>query len=202
MKKTKQVTEATKSHSSSNNESDSAALGAGIDNQSGRRLLRNFIIRPGVQIRYLVYILSVGLVFMLVMFSFMLMTLTRMFSQAAQIANIEYDIQLAIQNAIISAWIVFALSCIAFAGLSAVIGILLTHRVFGPIVPIRRHLAALKKGNYKQVTQLRQHDELKEVADDLNQVSELLEKRYGSLVQLQGTDVATPEDEPTDKKAQ
>ncbi len=192
MKKKSQASNDSKSQALSAAAPGSADSAHDADNTPSRRRLRNFMIRPGVQIRHLVYVLSVGLVFMLVMFSFMLMTLTSMFNQAAQIANIEYDIQLAIQNAIISAWIVFTLSCLAFAVLSAAIGILLTHRVFGPIVPIRRHLAALKEGNYKVVTQLRQQDELKDVADDLNQVSAMLEKRYGSLVTLQipGSDPA------------
>ncbi len=74
---------------------------------------------------------------------------------------------------------------IAFSFLSLLIWLLFSNRIFGPIVPIRRQIERLTKGDYEFRIQLRRHDELKEVADDLNRLAEVLKNSRGqSLVQV------------------
>lgn len=56
--------------------------------------------------------------------------------------------------------------------------ILLTHRFFGPLVAISRHLDELKAGNFTSRIRLREKDELKSLCQQLNDLTEVLQKNY------------------------
>ncbi len=53
--------------------------------------------------------------------------------------------------------------------------ILLTHRFYGPMVPILRHLEEMKKGNYTSRIRLRKKDELHDLSEKLNDLTAHLE---------------------------
>jgi nitrate/nitrite-specific signal transduction histidine kinase len=53
-----------------------------------------------------------------------------------------------------------------------------THRLLGPTLPIRRHIKALRDGLYSHRVKLRKHDGLQDVADELNALASVLEKRH------------------------
>jgi signal transduction histidine kinase len=52
-----------------------------------------------------------------------------------------------------------------------------THRMIGPVLPIMRHVNALKDGFYSHRVKLRRYDSFQELADELNTLAETLEKR-------------------------
>jgi methyl-accepting chemotaxis protein len=52
-----------------------------------------------------------------------------------------------------------------------------SHRIFGPIVAIRRHVQAVIDGNFDSRIHLRKFDEFKDLAADLNRLTEKLELR-------------------------
>ena len=54
---------------------------------------------------------------------------------------------------------------------------LYTHRIIGPTIPIMRHIRALKVGRYSHRVNLRQQDEFKALAFELNELAETLEQR-------------------------
>lgn len=51
-------------------------------------------------------------------------------------------------------------------------------RIFGPMVPFRKHIRELCEGNYSSRIRLRKRDEFKELAEELNRLAETLEKKY------------------------
>ena len=70
-----------------------------------------------------------------------------------------------------------ALLLVVYAALVVAVTIIFTHRLIGPTLPIRRHIRALQDGLYSHRVKLRTHDGLQELADDLNDLAEALEKR-------------------------
>jgi methyl-accepting chemotaxis protein len=60
--------------------------------------------------------------------------------------------------------------------LTLILWLVYSHRIFGPMVPIRRQVEALKSGNFDFKINLRKNDEFKELADELNQLAEHLKK--------------------------
>jgi signal transduction histidine kinase len=53
-----------------------------------------------------------------------------------------------------------------------------SHRIFGPLVPISRHIAELRKGNYSSRVMLRKKDEMLDLKDILNQLAADLQARH------------------------
>lgn len=58
-------------------------------------------------------------------------------------------------------------------------GIVLSHKLFGPLISIKRHIAALREGQYSARLQIRRDDDLGEMRDALNDLAEALENRHG-----------------------
>jgi methyl-accepting chemotaxis protein len=50
------------------------------------------------------------------------------------------------------------------------------HRMIGPVLPLRRQIEALKNGDYGARVRLRKRDAFKEIAEDLNQLAQVLEE--------------------------
>ncbi len=58
-----------------------------------------------------------------------------------------------------------------------VIGILLSHRIAGPISRIERVMEEIGNGNFKMRLAIRRSDELQDMADALNKMTELLDQK-------------------------
>ena len=58
--------------------------------------------------------------------------------------------------------------------------LLYSHRIFGPTIPIRRHIEKLIEGDYTSRVQLRSSDELKDIGSELNRLAEVLASRSKS----------------------
>jgi hypothetical protein len=67
----------------------------------------------------------------------------------------------------LSGFAVFSVLCIA-------LWLLYSHRIFGAAVPIRKQVENLCQGNFGEKIILRQSDELKEIADGVNRLTEIL----------------------------
>jgi HAMP domain-containing protein len=63
------------------------------------------------------------------------------------------------------------------AFLCALFWLMYSHRIYGPTVALRRHIDNLKQGNYQARIRLRKHDELKNIAADLNSLAKILEEK-------------------------
>src|SRR5665213_3127681 len=55
--------------------------------------------------------------------------------------------------------------------------VIFSHRIFGPIVPLRRHVQNLARGEYRSRIKPRPRDEFKELFEDLNHLAEVLESK-------------------------
>ncbi len=58
-------------------------------------------------------------------------------------------------------------------------GVMLSHRIFGPQIPISALVSKLKDGDYSARAHLRKDDEFKELVAELNGLAETLQSKYG-----------------------
>lgn len=61
--------------------------------------------------------------------------------------------------------------------LAVISAILVSHKIAGPLVRIKRALRQLASGDYNFVVKLREHDQLKDVAEEINKLAETLKKK-------------------------
>ena len=68
------------------------------------------------------------------------------------------------------------LTFFSYIVMTIAVSVLYTHKLVGPTVAFRRHLSSLCEGRYNARTHLRKGDAFTEVADELNRLSEIMEK--------------------------
>ena len=141
------------------------------------RKARNILIKPGFQLKLPLYIL-------LLTFSFVCLTLLlgNLYLEQAYVTMIENTTQSEYLQQIITEQIgafkvISLLILFVYAVLVVAITSIYTHRLLGPMVPITRHLKALKEGFYAHRLHLRKKDALHELAGQLNDLAEVLETR-------------------------
>lgn len=66
---------------------------------------------------------------------------------------------------------------LAYALLIIVLSVVYAHRMIGPTVAFRRHIEAMKNGDYSSRVHLRKRDAFKDMRDDLNELAALLERQ-------------------------
>jgi signal transduction histidine kinase len=136
----------------------------------GRRKLKNLLIFPESQVRY-------GLVFLtLATFVHVSMTIIVLKIYSAWSTS-EGELQgnVPVWILVVTLFVLyFAIQSFAFA-----LGLFMSHKVFGPLVPIRKLVEDLKNGNPGELVHLRKTDEpiLLDLAHDLNQLAEKLADR-------------------------
>ena len=147
---------------------------------TSKRQLRNLLVEPTTQIKFAIYslLLSLSLVVVLGLvaynriaeFTEVLLELTGAREEVLELMA-EYYVDLGI-----SVLIVF----LVFLAITMSIYIRISHRLLGPAVAFKHHIKALSEGQYEHRTFLRQKDAFKEIADELNRLSETLEKKHPS----------------------
>lgn len=61
--------------------------------------------------------------------------------------------------------------------LTLILWIIYSHRLLGPVIPIRRHIESLCEGNYATRITLRKGDEFQDIAEDLNRLATILQNK-------------------------
>jgi methyl-accepting chemotaxis protein len=149
---------------------------------SGRnqRDLNNILVKPRQQLRYAFVFFGGGLGIITIYIVFFLYYLASTIEELSIAYAVSPEVTASLGRAIFIA----SVATIIFSAVLAIVmflaGIALSHRIFGPIVPIKRTLEAIRDGNYSARGSLRKRDEFQDVMDLINDVAANLEKRHGS----------------------
>ncbi len=146
--------------------------------QQDHRSLKNFFIKPREQLRYATILFSGAATLLSV---YVIMVLTSMVTSLGSLAQ-QYDLPPELLSALTksigsAAVFIGVFGLIISLGMLA-IGVTLSHRIFGPMIPIQRLVSDLKNGDYTARGSLRKNDEFKDLMNDLNELAETLQKRH------------------------
>lgn len=144
---------------------------------SDDRKISNYFIAPERQLKIALFAVGIGLLFFFGFFGFQIWMFSALIASLAPLIPESSNVEPMIADSIHWTWIVFFVGAITFTIVMATITIVISHRVYGPVYAIRKHLAAIARGEFSHRTHLRKHDEFKDVAQDLNQLSEVLEAK-------------------------
>jgi hypothetical protein len=157
------------------NQFQSISRALGLDE---RRKLKNYMLKPGFQLRLPLFILLFSFAFLLVAvmignlyFEQTFVTMMQTTSQSEYLHTIVAEQTREFRN---MALLMLAL----YSVLVIVVTSIYTHRMIGPVLPITRHVKALQEGLYSHRVKLRRHDALQELVEELNELAAVLEKRY------------------------
>ena len=140
------------------------------------RKARNFLLRPSLQMKLPLYTLilsfTFGLLALLLFYVYFEQLYTMMLENTTQGSYLRAAVSLQTNNFIEAV----SMLLIGYILLMVAVTTIYTHRIIGPTVALKRHIKALKDGLYSHRVHLRKHDELKDMAADLNELAEILEQ--------------------------
>ena len=145
-----------------------------------RRKASNLLLKPSLQMKLPLYTLilsfTFGLVALLLFYVYFEQLYAMMLENTTQESYLRAAVSLQTSNFIEAASMLLA----GYILLMVAVTTIYTHRIIGPTVALKRHIKALKDGLYSHRVQLRKHDELKDMAADLNELAEILEQYRNS----------------------
>jgi HAMP domain-containing protein len=164
-----------------------AAMGSAAEGNgavgSGRgsakmRSYKNIFINPRQQFKYAFVFFGGGLFLMAGFLCLFLYTFNQNLNFLAQAYGIDPGVMVSLHHSLSTTAIATIAFSLALSGLMLGAGVIMSHRVFGPMVPIRRLIGELQAGNYSARGKLRKPDEFQDVMNDLNQLAQTLEQRH------------------------
>ena len=141
-----------------------------------RRKARNILLRPTLQMKLPLYTLllsfTFGLLALLLFYIYFEQLYVMMLENTTQGSYLRTAVSMQTSNFLEAA----SMLLIGYILLIVAVTTIYTHRIIGPTVALKRHIRALKDGLYTHRVHLRKHDELKDMAADLNELAEILEQ--------------------------
>lgn len=155
------------------------ADGPSLESEQGskpKRRIRNFLLQPLLQVKLGLYAIFLSLSFALIVGFLVYSNFANFVDAVVQLTDVEDDVKDLFMEywAGTRVWIL-ACSFIYILG-TVVVSVIFTHRLVGPTVAFRRHVRSLREGKFQARTFLRRGDAFIEVADELNLLSEVLER--------------------------
>ncbi|MBY0316654.1 MAG: hypothetical protein K2Q26_14110 [Bdellovibrionales bacterium] len=145
-----------------------------------KRFIKNLLIRPERQLKLATLMIVSS--YLLVLGAFLGTQIFNYFTIKTSLSSEAIDpiIYEHILNSLMQSMLYPTLLCLLLILVSFVFLVKISHRFFGPIVPITAILDKLIQGDYGHTRNLRDGDELTEVMDAVNSLSKALKERHGS----------------------
>ena len=149
------------------------------DVHSGQRnrRVRNLLLQPLLQVKLGLYSILLALLFVVVFTSVLIFSFRRLFELILDLTDLRHEVMEVINSYMLELSGKLLLVVLVYFVFNVVISIVFTHRLVGPTVAFRRHIRALSEGLYNSRITLRKNDAFSEVAEDLNHLAEVLEKK-------------------------
>lgn len=133
------------------------------------------IVDPGLQLKYSIIIALFGTIISLTFCSLLYFQSLETQNEAAEVCGIDAAGHFATRGATITRYMVTATAMVSL--FLIVFGIIVTHRVAGPLFVMNRYLKALGEGQIPTTRPLRKKDELQEFYSNLLVVIESLRRQ-------------------------
>lgn len=152
----------------------------GIVGTKYKRRMRSYLLEPFKQVRIGLYFVGLTLGFTTLLIGLFLKVMYDQHERTMQLLHMSdgstfWDL---FGNPIVlSGLMQIGLALILFFVVTLATSIVLTHRIYGPLISIRRHIGNLKAGDFDSRVHIRRKDDLHALADQLNELAEALEQR-------------------------
>lgn len=142
-----------------------------------KRRVRNFLLQPLLQVKLGLYTILLTVMFAISVAAILYFNLKKFVGVVLQLTDVQDEVTELLNAYMRDTRWYLGLAMALFIFLSVGLSILYTHRLIGPTIAFRRHIRALSEGRYNVRTFLRRGDAFAEVADELNHLSEVLDRQ-------------------------
>ena len=150
-----------------------------------RRGLKSWLVEPYRQVKLGLMFLIVNLIFSVLILGTFGYYVYDMYTTVSTYFNLSHDQSVSMMSKFTVPIFVGLALMTLFVLTTLMISIKYTHQIYGPLVSIHRFLDAILEGRRPEQLQLRQSDQLKDLADKLNTIAEVSgDQRTSPLVPI------------------
>ena len=147
-----------------------------MQNQKHKRYLKNYIINPGYQFRYIFWLTSSGVVLVGINAWIAYMYIRENYMMLVDLSPMTEEAKAQLYAELRHLILAIGSSSFLFLVVISVLGIVLSHRTAGPLYAFKRVFDEISKGNLNRRLKLRPGDEFQEVAESFNQMMDSVTK--------------------------
>lgn len=149
-----------------------------------RRKARNLLLEPRLQLKLPIQLLLLTAFFAVLVSVVLYYGFESLYEFVTMQGVMGEQLADAIRHQSHAIAIVFVSLFVGYVLLTIGLAVLYLHKLVGPTVAFRRHIEALKNGDFSARIKLRKNDAFPELATDLNELAEILERRYARVQEL------------------
>ena len=142
-----------------------------------KRHIKNYLLQPLIQVKLGIYCIFLSLVFAVALIMLLKLHFGKLFDAILVLTDAEHEVREIFQQYLTESYWQVALAFLTYVLITVLVSVLFMHKLVGPTVAFRRHIRALGEGQHTDRTYLRKGDAFTEVADELNNLSEVLERQ-------------------------
>jgi hypothetical protein len=141
-----------------------------------QRSFKNFLLRPLLQIQLGVYSVALTTFFSAILVVIIYATFERTRKLVLNLTNLEAEVVEIVSDYVFrtAGWLAGVV--VLYLVFNIVLTVVFTHRMVGPAVAFKRHIRALREGDYDSRVVLRKGDAFDDVAEELNLLAHSLGK--------------------------
>jgi methyl-accepting chemotaxis protein len=141
------------------------------------RKLRNFLINPRYQAKYIFWISLTGLTLVIGNASVFYYYISQNYKILVDMSPMEDDVKVQLHRELARIVLLLGSFSLVFVFVVSVIGLLYSHRTAGPLYHFKRVFKAIREGKLDARVHLRPKDDFREVADEFNLMVDSLVSR-------------------------
>lgn len=142
-----------------------------------KRTFLGMIVRPQKQMRFALMFAGGALLSITALVALTAIVFNHTLKSLADAQKIQAEVGSLLRDTMVYPFFCLLVG-VFFVGLFVIfMGVKLSNRIYGPLIPLLRHIQNLKQGVYSSRVVLRQNDELTELRDALNELAATLEAR-------------------------
>ena len=144
---------------------------------NNQRKLKNLLINPKFQLRYVVFTTMWGLILVLINAFIFYHFISENYEVFIELNDITDEAKKVLYQELYQIIYILISSSIIFLIIIGLFGIVLSHRIAGPMYKFRKTFKEIKEGNTNLRIHLRPNDSFKEVASEFNTMMDSLVKK-------------------------
>jgi hypothetical protein len=139
-----------------------------------RRKLKNFLISPKYQLKYVFWLTSSGLILTVVNSSIFYVYIKENYDTLVELLPMTDEVKNQLYSELHHIILILALVSLAFLIIVALLGIVLSHRTAGPMFHFKRVFREIGGGNCNSRVRLRPGDDWHDVMDEFNKMMDTI----------------------------
>lgn len=144
-----------------------------------KRRVKNFLLQPLLQVKLGIYSITLSVLFAGALAAIVYHNFAGLVNSIVLLTDAEDEVRELFMDYWRGTQLWIYLCFFIYLAATVLLSVLYTHKLVGPTIAFRRHIRSIAEGRYNARTYLRKGDAFAEVADELNRLSEVMEKSRG-----------------------